>query len=201
MISLPARANDLVVEGSLDETPAEIKKLSTRAASLEARIREIEQRIAESQQQILGPLNTNSVEYRIEMKLAESDIADSAKRNIAVSHVRLSIDGRPFSYTQSVVIISHGSPLPLFLGRITEGNYLMRIQFQAAPVDERIANSATAAWQTVERTIPVEIVAEAGSKQVQSLGISMGSDGLKFDLFKKTALERPTETRKVLEKM
>jgi hypothetical protein len=88
--SFPALANDLVVEGSIDETPAEIKKLAGRAAALEGRIREIEQRIAESQKQLLGQLNENSVEYKLDLKLAGASDATPAKENVAVSHVRSS---------------------------------------------------------------------------------------------------------------
>ncbi|MEN9529317.1 MAG: hypothetical protein RI932_1190 [Pseudomonadota bacterium] len=199
--SFPALANDLVVEGSIDETPAEIKKLAGRAAALEGRIREIEQRIAESQKQLLGQLNENSVEYKLDLKLAGASDATPAKENVAVSHVRLSIDGRPFSYTQSALIVTPSSPLPLFLGRISAGKYLMRVQLQAAPIDERISNSATAAWQTLEKTLPIEVAAEAGTRQVQRVEIENGPDGLKLRFGKDLVPETPREFKITPEKL
>lgn len=191
--SFPALANDLIVEGSIDETPAEIKKLAGRAAALEGRIREIEQRIAESQKQLLGQLNDTSVEYKLDLKLAAASDSTPPKENVAVSHVRLSIDGRPFSYTQSALIVTPSSPLPLFLGRISAGKYLMRVQLQAAAIDERISNSSTAAWQTLEKTLPIEVVAEAGNRQVQRVEIENGSDGLKLRFGKDSVPETPRE--------
>jgi len=201
MLSASALANDLVVEGSVDETPAEIKKLSSRAAALESRIREIEQRIAESQAQLLGKINEKSVEYKLEMKLADAIEQASATRSVAVSHVRLSIDGRPFSYTQSALIVAPKSPLPLFLGRLPEGTYLMRVQFLAAPMDERISNSATAAWQTLEKTLAIEVNAEAGARQLQRVELENGADGLRLKFGKEVSAETSQQNRKVLEKL
>lgn len=183
--SLPAFPSDLTVEGSIDETPVELKKLSVRAAALESRIKEVEQRLAESHQQLLGHPGKKSVEYRLEMKPAQST-ATSSSKNVAISHLRMAINGRPFVYTQSAVVTSKDAPLPLFLGRLNEGIYLVKIQFQAAVIDGRILNSSIAPWQTVDKMINLEITSEGGSRQSQILEITDNSDKIGVQIRKKS---------------
>lgn len=199
-ISLPAFSSDLTVEGSIDETPIELKKLAARAAALESRIKEVEQRLAESHQQLLGHPGQKTVEYRLEMKPAQPTTGTSVK-NVAISHLRLAINGRPFVYTQSAVVIANHAPIPLFLGRLNEGNYLVKIQFQAAVIDSRILNSSIAPWQTVDKTINLEVTAEGGLRQSQILEITENSDKLGIQIRKASRADAVKIDSQSMEKM
>lgn len=163
-------AQELSIESGVDETPVELKKLSVRANALETRIREVEQRIADSHQKLIGLPSERSVEYRIDLKPGII-AAGQSNRSIAVSHLRTSMNGRPYVYTQSAVILGPESPLPIFLGRISEGTHLVKIQLQAAPVSSALIHSSTAPWQTLDKVFSFEVSAEAGNRQNKILEI------------------------------
>ena len=198
--SLPAFPSDLTVEGSFDETPVELKKLSVRAAALESRIKEVEQRLAESHQQLLGHPGQKSVEYRLEMKPTQPT-AESPAKNVAVSHLRMSINGRPFVYTQSAVVTNKDAPLPLFLGRLNEGSYLVKIQFQAAVMDGRILNSSIAPWQTVDKMINLQVTSEGGLRQSQVLEIVESNDKIQVQIRKISGSDSAKFESQSMEKM
>jgi hypothetical protein len=82
-----------------------------------------------------------------------------------VSHVRMSLNGRPFVYTQSAILVSPTNPLPLFMGKIAEGRHIVRLQFQTAPFEKNIISGSTTAWRTIDKIIQLNIDAEAGSRQ------------------------------------
>jgi len=199
-ISLPAFSSDLTVEGSIDETPIELKKLAVRAAALESRIKEVEQRLAESHQQLLGHPGQKTVEYRLEMKPAKST-TDASAKNVAISHLRIAINGRPFVYTQSAFVVANDAPIPLFLGRLNEGNYLVKVQFQAAVIDSRILNSSIAPWQTVDKIINLEVTAEGGLRQSQILEITENSDKLGLQIRKASRADSAKIDSQSMEKM
>ena len=168
---LGVHAQDLTIEGSIDQTPEPLKKLASRAEAIENRIRELEQRISESQKKIIVTQSDKVIEYR--MELANGFTQGSGRgRSLAVSHLRMSINGRPYVYTQSAVIIDSENPLPLYLGPIEAGSYLVKIQLQAAPLDSKLLNPINSPWQTIEKIIPIEIVSEGGAKQTKVLELT-----------------------------
>jgi hypothetical protein len=168
-----AQAAELSVESEVDATPNELRQLSDRAKSLEAKIGELEKRIADAQKTILGSTENEMIDYRLELKpqIPAGSAGESAKP-LVVSHVRLSMDGRPFVYTQSAVVVSEKFPLPLFIGKISEGSHQIRLQYQVAPVSEGLLTSPNKGWRTVDQVLNLEIVAAAGKQQVQPLQIS-----------------------------
>jgi hypothetical protein len=169
----PAHAAELSVESEVDATPSELRLLSDRAKSLEAKIGELEKRIADAQKTIFGSTETAVIDYRLELKpqVPSAGVGQSAKPLI-VSHVRLSMDGRPFVYTQSAVVVSEKFPLPLFIGKISEGPHQIRLQYQVAPFSEELMTSSQRGWRTVDQVLNLEIVAAAGKQQVQPIRIS-----------------------------
>ena len=162
------KAAELSIEGSVDNTPSELRQLSEKASVLEAKIRELELRIAENQKTVLGTSGQDSIDYRLELQ-PQAD--DQQKRDIVVSHVRMSIDGRPFVYTQSAMIVSATRPLPLFMGRIPAGSHQIRLQFQAAPLTPEVFSASRAAWRTVDRVIQLELSAAAGKQQTHVIQV------------------------------
>ena len=100
--------------------------------------------------------------------------------------INLNIDHAINLKCEYSVVVSKDAPLPLFLGRLNEGIYLVKIQFQAAVIDGRILNSSIAPWQTVDKMINLEITAEGGSRQSQILEITDNSDKIGVQIRKKS---------------
>lgn len=166
-------AAELAVEGEIDSTPSELRQLSVRANALEAKIRELEQRIRDTQRSALGPVNEELIDYRLELKPDKVNSASSSSDGaVVVSHVRMSMDGRPFIYAQSAIVVSDSMPLPLFMGKIPEGNHQIRLQFQTAPLAADTFSAKAAPWRTVDQVINLELTAAGGKQQTQTIAIS-----------------------------
>lgn len=166
-------AAELSVEGEIDSTPSELRQLSVRATALEAKIRELEQRIRDTQRIALGPVNEELIDYRLELKPEKANSAPTPNKGaVVVSHVRMSMDGRPFIYTQSAIVVSESMPLPLFMGKIPEGNHQIRLQFQTAPLAVETFSAKAAPWRTVDQVINLQLSAAGGKQQTQTIAIS-----------------------------
>jgi len=161
-------AAELSIEGSIDNTPTELRKLSEKASVLEAKIRELELRIAENQKTVVGVPQQDTIDYRLELQPKANN---QQKSDIVLSHVRMSIDGRPFVYTQSAMIVSATRPLPLFVGRMPVGSHQIRLQFQAAPLTPEVFSASRAAWRTVDRVIQLELSASGGKQQTHVIQV------------------------------
>jgi hypothetical protein len=176
VFSLPAgdaaRAAELAVEGEVDSTPTEIRQLVERSNILDAKIRELEKRIDTTQRTVLGAENKPLVDYRLELKPSNHS-PDGAKNfdKMLVSHIRMAMDGRPFVYSQSAMIVSESNPLPLFLGKISEGTHQVRLQFQAAQLERGLVSSGNVAWMAVDKIFNIEISAKGGTFQKQTITI------------------------------
>lgn len=168
-----AHAAELSVESEVDATPSELRLLSDRAKALEAKIGELEKRIADAQKTILGSAENEVVDYRLELKpqVPPAGAGESGK-SLVVSHVRMSMDGRPFVYTQSAIVVSEKFPLPLYVGKISAGSHQVRLQYQYAPVSDELLTSSNKGWRTIDQVLNLEIVAAAGRQQVQPIQIS-----------------------------
>jgi hypothetical protein len=164
-----ADAAELSIEGNIDGTPTELRQLYDRAALLDAKIGELERRLSESQKAVIGVAGKETVDYRLELVPS----ADSKeKKEMLVSHVRMSLDGRPFVYTQSAIIISAARPLPLFMGKIPEGRHQVRLQFQVAPLTQQVLSGHSSSWRTVDRVMNLDV--DAGAGKQQSYAVSVG---------------------------
>lgn len=159
------QAAELSVEGTVDDTPAEIKRLAQRAAVLSDRIREMERRLSEANEKIVPAFEKESVEYRLELHNGMT----SPEVPIAVSHIRISMDGQPFVYSQRALVVSQGRPLPLLLGRMKQGRYLLKIQLQGAPVENVMTEGAHAPWRTIDKLIVLDVNREAGERQFHKI--------------------------------
>ncbi|MEN9825867.1 MAG: hypothetical protein RI953_1612 [Pseudomonadota bacterium] len=174
-----ARAAELAVEGDVDSTPAEIRQLVERSNILDSKIRELEKRIDTTQRSVLGSENRALVDYRLELK--PSNPSPDGGRNfdkMLVSHIRMAMDGRPFVYSQSAIIVSESNPLPLFLGKISEGIHQVRLQFQAAQLDRGLVSSGNMAWMAVDKIFNIEISAKGGTFQKQTITIVDGTEAM-----------------------
>ncbi|NBX16075.1 MAG: hypothetical protein EBR09_01785 [Proteobacteria bacterium] len=163
-----ASGRELSIEGSVDGTPAELRQLLERASLLDAKINELERRLAESQRAVVGSAAGQIVDYRLELKPSADD---QSRREMLVSHVRMSLNGRPFVYTQSAILVSPTNPLPLFMGKIAEGRHTVRLQFQTSPFAKNIISGSTTAWRTIDKIIQLNIDADAGSQQNFSIAL------------------------------
>ncbi|MEY4065106.1 MAG: hypothetical protein RIR26_1314 [Pseudomonadota bacterium] len=186
-------AAELSVEGSVDDTPAEIKKLAQRAAALSNRIREVERRLSEAQEKLLPPSDEDAVEYRLELHNAMSPPA----LPFAVSHIRVSFEGRPFVYSQRAIVLTAERPLPLFLGRLKEGKYLMKIQFQGAPLEDVRSDGSDAPWRTLDKLITLDVTRDGGLRQFHKIELvaNRGSGGIELNWAGETAKTKALEPK------
>ncbi|MFZ9520445.1 MAG: hypothetical protein ACO3A4_08205 [Silvanigrellaceae bacterium] len=171
-LPVQAYAAELSVESTVDSTPTEIRQLVERSNTLEAKIRELEKRIDTTQRSVLGVEDKSTVDYRLELKPFSATSPDENKTDkLVVSHIRMAMDGRPFVYTQSALIVSENNPLPLFVGRIPEGKHQVRLQFQVSPYGGRFFAGSKAAWKAIDRIFEINIQASGGNSQVQTVTI------------------------------
>ncbi|NBO37084.1 hypothetical protein EBU99_00705 [bacterium] len=200
-IAKPGFCADLAIESTVDGTPSELRQLASRAAALDSRVKELEQRISEAQMNLIGDPSAETVEYRLELKPSTTNNSASDKNSFAVSHVRVSLDGRPFIYTQSAVVVSEKNPLPLFLGRMREGQHLVRLQFQMSPLPAALSRVSEAPWRTVDKTLALEINAKAGRKQNHFIEIKDPTQDVDAAIRTSSSNEQRSEvTPRILEK-
>jgi hypothetical protein len=164
-----AFGKELSIESSIDGTPSELRQLYNRSALLDAKINELERRLAESQKAVIGSAGKEVVDYRLELT-PSADEQD--KKEMLVSHVRMALNGRPFVYTQSAILVSAENPLPLFMGMITEGQHTVRLQFQMAPFSKDVLSGSKTSWRTVDKVVQLNVDSAAGKKQ--SFAIAFG---------------------------
>ncbi|NBW80690.1 hypothetical protein EBR21_02955 [bacterium] len=167
-----AWAAELSVEADVDTTPSEIRELLTRANALDAKIRELEKRIDTTQRSVLGTDSKAFVDYRLELKPSgQTTSSKNPTEKMLVSHIRMALDGRPFVYSQSAMIVSDSNPVPLFVGRISEGTHQVRLQFQSAPLNRAPTANGNLAWKSVDKIFNIEISAQGGAFQKQTITI------------------------------
>lgn len=168
------QAAELSIESNVDKTPTELRQLSVKAASLESKIRELERRIAETQNVVVGAVQSESIDFRLDLVVKDTKKSqDQISGETVVSHVRMSLNGRPFLYNQSAVVVSEQSPLPLFLGKLPAGQYQLRLQFQTAQLTRELATLSRAPWVTVDRVINIEVSAAGGRQQFHTIPIHL----------------------------
>jgi len=202
--ALGAQAGELSIQSDVDATPAELRSLSDRAQVLEAKIKDLERRVVATQESLMGQLSAAAVEYRLDLRPLSANKKDEGKINsLVVSRIRMSMDGRPFVYSQNALIVSGKSPLPLFLGKLSAGHHQIRLQFQVAPLVDALNSPAAAPWRTIDRVLAIEVSPEAGLQQTKTLAIDENlelrwqDDSLRPNQGKRSGADAPGMPREV----
>lgn len=160
VFSHPCLAAELNVESQVDQSPIELKNLNDQANVLEKRIKELEQRISTEQTKILEPETNNYVELKLSLSPDMIENDGKKAQNYLISHLRMSLNGRPYIFNQNAVLTTQEFPLPLYLGLIRPGKHLIRIQFQGALHGDLLVNQSALPWQKVDETLTLDVGAE-----------------------------------------
>jgi len=158
-----AWASELKVESALDQSPTALKVLNERAQGLEKRFNELEERLAIEQMKIVGHSESGLVELSMSLAPRFDGESFTNPQGLLVSHMRMSLNGRPHIYNQDPLLVSESFPVPLYLGLIKSGKHLVRLQFQASHysgVDEPVTKRS---WVKVDETFTIDLEsAESG---------------------------------------
>lgn len=179
---LPCHASELSIESRVDQSPTELKKLNDQALVLEKRIKELEQRISVEQAKVLAPEKKDHIELDLSLSPDRTVDEDKRPQRYLISHLRMSLNGRPFVFNQSALLATSEVPLPLYLGLIRPGKHLVRIQFQAALYDDLLVNHTALPWQKVDNTLTLEVVEDKTPVMEKRVLITSRAGWLSVDL-------------------
>ena len=177
---------ELSVESTLDQSPAELKNLNERATLLEKRFGELEQRLMSEQSKIAGNSDSNLVELSLFLSPQLEPESSLNNDRILVSHLRMSLNGRPHIYNQDALFISPDFPIPLYLGLIHTGKHLVRIQFQASNYKGHDEAATRRSWLKMDETFTIDVDDQGTGKFVRNFVIAPTSGRLTVDLQKAT---------------
>ncbi|MEY2988670.1 MAG: hypothetical protein RJB13_2191 [Pseudomonadota bacterium] len=184
IVQSTALATELNVESSLDQSPAELKKLNESAKLLEKRFAELEQRLLAEQSKIAKNSTAELVE--LSLSLAPQFESESKKQNdsILVSHLRMSLNGRPHIFNQDALLVSSEFPIPLYLGLIKTGKHLVKIQFQASHYQGPDESAMQRSWIKVDETFTLNLDSSESRKLVRNVFITPSQGKLTVGLQK-----------------
>lgn len=174
-------ASELNVESQLDQSPAELKALNESALLLEKRFNELEQRL-KSEQDKIASAEQDLVELSLSLLPETGQKQPNQDSKILVSHLRMSVNGRPHVYNQDAVLTSGQFPIPLYLGLIKAGKHLVRLQFQATQYKNVSQPASQRSWVKMDETFTIDVDPESSRSISKYVYITPGEGRFRVSL-------------------
>jgi cell division protein FtsB len=177
-----AWATELSIESQRDQSPAALKVLSERARLLEQQFSELEKRLIDDQSKLAARSNADLVELSISLAPKVETIEKDKIDSIIISHLRMSLNGKPHIFNQDALLASHELPIPLYLGLITRASHLLKVQFQASYYTGMEEPSTQRTWFKVDETFRVDLATSESRKVAQSVLIDTDKGTMRISL-------------------